>query len=69
MSLTYPIEIESCAVANTTESFAQEFGFADANMIQSTIIACTSVALSLGCCCCCCCCCCGPRACEHSVRA
>ena len=35
----YPLEIESCA-HNTTESFAVEFGHGDANMIQSSIIAC-----------------------------
>jgi hypothetical protein len=43
MSLTYPLEIESCAAADSTSSFAYEFGFADSNMAQTSVIACASL--------------------------
>ena len=42
MSITYPLEVESCAAADSTSSFAYEFGFADANMAQTSVIACAS---------------------------
>lgn len=41
MSLLYLREDESCAATGITNSFAHEFGFSNAHMIQSSIIACT----------------------------